>query len=52
MVNTALRTAHSSTTYDTLVKEEDYSYNWYDGWTDEDWSAVTFEAIPEFEIKS
>lgn len=39
------------TTYDTLVKEEDYSYNWYDGWTDEDWSAVTFEALPEFEIK-
>ncbi len=39
------------TTYDTLVKEEGYSYNWYDGWTDENWAAVTFESIPEYEIK-
>lgn len=37
--------------YDTLVKEEDYSYNWYDKFDDEMWAQVTIENIPTYEVK-
>jgi len=37
--------------YDTLVKEKDYSYNWYDKFTADDWAKVTPTNIPEFTVK-
>ncbi len=39
------------TTYDTLVREENYSYNWYDNFDEAMWDQVTFDSIPEYEIK-
>ena len=27
--------------YEKIVRENDYKYNWYDGWSDEQWAEVT-----------
>lgn len=37
--------------YDTLVKEKNYSYNWYDKFTADDWAKVTPKSIPQYEVK-
>lgn len=38
-------------TWQRLVEEEDYSYDWWNTWTDEQWAAVTIAEIPEYEVK-
>lgn len=37
--------------YDTVVLEKQYSFNWWDNWTAEDWAKVTPAAIPTIEVK-
>ena len=34
-----------------LVKEEDYSYDWWNNWTDAQWEAVTLAEVPAYEVK-
>lgn len=33
--------------YNTLVRNEDYKYGWWDSWTEEDWAKVTPSNIPD-----
>lgn len=37
--------------YDTVVAEKQYSFNWWDKWTKDDWAKVTPTAIPTIEVK-
>jgi raffinose/stachyose/melibiose transport system substrate-binding protein len=37
--------------YDTVVAEKDYSYNWWDKWTQDDWAKVTPQSVPTIEVK-
>jgi ABC-type glycerol-3-phosphate transport system substrate-binding protein len=37
--------------FETLVKEKDYSYNWYDKFTANDWAKVTPNSIPKYTVK-
>ena len=30
-------------TYETIVQEDGYSYDWYNDWTDEQWAAVALD---------
>lgn len=39
------------TAYETLVEEQDYSYDWWTRWTDADWQKVTPPEIPAVEVK-
>lgn len=36
--------------YDKVVKEKDYSYNWWDKWTDADWAKVKPASIPNIKV--
>lgn len=38
-------------TYDTLIKEKDYSFDWWNKWSEADWAAVTPKSIPAYEVK-
>ncbi len=35
--------------YDTIVKEKQYQYNWWNSWTEADWAKVTPKSIPSVE---
>lgn len=37
--------------YDTVVLEKQYSFNWWDSWTTEDWAKVTPASMPTIEVK-
>jgi raffinose/stachyose/melibiose transport system substrate-binding protein len=37
--------------YDQLVVEKDYSYDWYNKWTKEQWDAVTPKVLPKIVMK-
>lgn len=37
--------------YDMVVLEKQYSFNWWDSWTAEDWAKVTPATIPTVEVK-
>jgi raffinose/stachyose/melibiose transport system substrate-binding protein len=37
--------------YDTLVEEKNYSYDWWNTWTQDDWAKVTPKEIPTIEVK-
>lgn len=36
--------------YDTVVLEKEYSFNWWDTWTADDWAKVTPATIPSIEL--
>jgi raffinose/stachyose/melibiose transport system substrate-binding protein len=36
--------------YDKVVKEKDYSYDWWSKWTDADWKKVTPASIPQITV--
>ena len=38
--------ANIQTTYETIIDERAYTYNWWDSWSDEQWAAVTPKTIP------
>jgi hypothetical protein len=37
--------------YDTLVAEMDFSFDWWNSWTDDDWAKVSPPSIPDIEVK-
>lgn len=37
--------------FDTVVLEKEYSFNWWDSWTAEDWAKVTPATMPTIEVK-
>lgn len=37
--------------YDTVVAEKQYSFNWWDSWTQADWAKVTPASMPTIEVK-
>mgnify|MGYP001022892708 CR=1 FL=1 len=39
------------TAYETLVEEKDYSFDWWNTWTEADWQKVTPAEIPPVEVK-
>lgn len=36
--------------YDTVVAEKEYSFNWWDKWTTDDWARVTPATLPAIEV--